>query len=842
MRSNPSDTMLQFVANISQFIDVACRVCPLLAILLTATALAESPDDFAHRIVPILKKHCVECHGDTEAKGGFSINNRDAFLDQGYVVANDPQASYLLDLLVSTDPEIQMPPPAKPRLTASEVGEIRKWIENGVPWEDGFTFAVNVYEPPLFPQRVNLPPAKEGREHPVDRILDQYLAEHQLPTPKPIDDATFFRRVSLDLIGLLPTPEELQQFVDNPNPVKRQQLVHDLLDRDIDYADHWMTFWNDLLRNDYTGTGFITGGRTQISRWLYDALLWNKPYDQFTRELIAPPTPDSRGFIDGIKWRGEVSAGQTVEIQFSQSIAQSFLGINMKCASCHDSFIDRWKLEEAYGLAAIYATRELMMHRCDKPTGETATPAWLFPELGQIDPKAPQPERLKQLAALMTDPQNGRFSRTIVNRLWAQMMGRGIVHPLDAMQSEPWNADLLDYLATYLSDHEYNLKAVLKHIVTSEAYQSRVEVLSQDSLDSQYFYRGPRAKRMTAEQFIDSVWQITGAAPQKIDAPVFRAKVSMEEAAQAKLQGKWIWRSPAIDSPPDAGKATAPTNLPAPPPAAGETVLIRKKLELEAEVTYGGAAVTCDNEFILFINGKEVDRGANWQQVRSIPLQHVLKKGHNEIVALVTNAGSGPNPAGFYFESRLQLMNDQDLEIVSDASWEWNANLPNPRSGRLGKTTNDWKPVQIVDELVVWKEQTELQIISIVNASAFGQTPMVRSSLINNDFLMRSLGRPLREQIVSSRPSELTTLEAIDLTNGETLANAIQIGAENLSRREWSSQSEFVNYLYRFALGRLPTTQEMTVIDHVLDAPLKPTQVEDLLWSIMMMPEFLLIR
>src|SRR5690606_14688331 len=135
-------------------------------------------------------------------------------------------------------------------------------------------------------------------------------------------------------------------------------------------------------------------------------------------ELLAPPTAESRGFIDGIQWRGAVNASQVREVQFSQSISQTFLGLNMKCASCHDSFVDRWKLDEAYGLAAIYAERPLEIARCDKPTGRMAKPGWIFPELGEVDAAAPQPERLKQLAALMTHPDNGRFTRTIVNRLW----------------------------------------------------------------------------------------------------------------------------------------------------------------------------------------------------------------------------------------------------------------------------------------------------------------------------------------------------------------------------------------------------------------------------------------
>src|SRR5204863_2462419 len=155
------------------------------------------------------------------------------------------------------------------------------------------------------------------------------------------------------------------------------------------YADHWLSFWNDMLRNDYSGTGYIDGGRKQITGWLYSALAKNKPYDQFTRELINPAT-EAEGFIKGIKWRGNVNASQVVELQFAQNVAQVFFGINMKCASCHDSFIDNWKLDDAYALAAIVADRPLEIHRCDKGTGKTAAARFLWPELGDLDAKLPR--------------------------------------------------------------------------------------------------------------------------------------------------------------------------------------------------------------------------------------------------------------------------------------------------------------------------------------------------------------------------------------------------------------------------------------------------------------------
>ena len=252
---------------------------------------------------------------------------------------------------------------------------------------------------------------------------------------------------------------------------KRDQLINKLLDDRQAYAEHWLTFWNDL-RNDYAGTGYIGSGRRAITGWLYQSLLDNKPYDRFVRELISPK-PESEGFIKGIKWRGVVNASQVPELQFSQNVAQVFLGINLKCASCHDSFIDSWRLEDAYNLAAVVADKPLELHRCDKPTGAKAEAKFLYPELGKLDTSLPKSERLQRLAELLTSPDNGRFTRTIVNRLWQRQMGRGLVSPVDVMSNEPWNTDLVDFLATDFADNGYDLKRTIGLIVRSRAYQSQ---------------------------------------------------------------------------------------------------------------------------------------------------------------------------------------------------------------------------------------------------------------------------------------------------------------------------------------------------------------------------------
>ena len=129
-------------------------------------------------------------------------------------------------------------------------------------------------------------------------------------------------------------------------------------------------------------------------------------------------------------------------MQAAQNVAQVFLGTNLKCASCHDSFVNEWTLADSHGLAAVFAEGPLEVHRCDKPTGESAAPAFIYPQLGTIDPDAPRAERMDRLAELITSPENGRLSRTIVNRLWAWFFGRGIVEPVDDMDQPAFCPEL----------------------------------------------------------------------------------------------------------------------------------------------------------------------------------------------------------------------------------------------------------------------------------------------------------------------------------------------------------------------------------------------------------------
>ena len=815
------------------------RSSPLLAGLLLTTSLGAAPVDFAHEVVPILRKHCSECHTGDKKKGGLSMNTRASLLEGGengaVVSAGQTQKSKLLDAIVSADPDVRMPPKGE-RLSPAEVATLRTWVEQGAVWTEGFAFKQPAYEPPLRPRQPVLPEVRNGRTHPIDRVLDGWLADKGAPTPPGADDATFLRRVALDLVGMLPSAEEARAFVADRRPDKRALLVRSLLARNVDYADHWMVFWNDLLRNDYAGTGYIDGGRKQITNWLYISLLANKPYDVFARELVAP-SADSEGFAKGIIWRGAVSAAQAPELQYAQSVSQTFLGINMKCASCHDSFIDRWKLREAYGLAAIYSDHPMELVRCDIPTGKPAVAAWPFPELGQVDATKPREERLAQLAALITHPDNGRFQRTIVNRLWHRLMGRGVVHPVDAMQTQPWNQDLLDVLANRLVESKYDLKAVIEFIATSQAYQSRAEILARDAEDKGYVYRGPRAKRLTAEQFVDAVWRLTGTTPAKIVPQVPRAAPVAGAAKKPVIE-------PLLAAPIWSGDI-AGGRL----PAAGETRSFRRQLALDADVDAATCVVTCDNGFELYVNGKKIGAGDNWADPKSFDLSASLLKGANQIVVVGHNAGKAPNVAAMFFQVNVTLKGGARVRMATDAAWESTMSVPNARgtfavagkSKAVTKTAETiWQPVSLVKG-DAWR-MAEARMAEMLAGVEGSSAVPARASLMKSDLLQRALGRPNREQIVSMRPNELSTLEAIDLSNGQALTSLLSVGAAKLKKRTWTSPEELARWLYLSALSREPAPAELKVAAGIVGAEISEQGISDLLWAVCMLPEFQTIR
>jgi mono/diheme cytochrome c family protein len=479
----------------------------------TEGALSEQKQiELVGKVRAVFAHNCYKCHSDAKIKGELRLDEKEFAFQGGesgaVIVPGDPGGSELVRRIKLPKDHKEAMPSKGQVLSNDEIALISFWIDKGAPWPDAAE-DVSVYRvAELAPRRPDLPAPRKDLNQAIDIWVDEYFQEKDIDWKAPVDDKVYLRRVYLDILGLQPTTEEYAAFIQDSRPDKRAILVKELLDRDDDYATHWITFWNDALRNDYTGTGYITKGRYAITDWLYTSLRDNKPYDKFVRQLLNPDEK-SKGFIEGIRWRGDVNASQVTEMQAAQNVGQVILGLNLKCASCHDSFISDWKLEEAYAFANIFADSTLAINRCDKPTGEMADTRILWEELGEMDGSGTREEKLEQLANYLVQPANGRLYRTVVNRIWKQMMGRGIVEPADEMDNIPWSQDLLDWLATDFEDEGYNLKQLIYKIAISKAYQQPAVGVENPRflVDDDFVFEGSVVRRMTAEQFTDGVSQ-----------------------------------------------------------------------------------------------------------------------------------------------------------------------------------------------------------------------------------------------------------------------------------------------------------------------------------------------
>lgn len=479
----------------------------------------------------ILAHSCYSCHNATKTKGGLRLDKKEFIFKGGddgpIVVLGFPEKSEMIRRIKLPDGHEDAMPTKGKRLTADEIGLLEYWIKEGAPWPNGpekSLYRVAAMSPRL----PKLLAANKEATQPIDRIVFQYFRQKGLKWGQPINDIQFIRRVYWDIVGLLPTPEKVHAFEQNKDLQKREKLVDELLNQNNLYAQHWLSFWNDLLRNDYAGPGYIDGGRAPIGKWLYQSLKTNKSYNQLVRELIAPPQKDSEGFIKGIVWRGTVNSSQSPPMQAAQNVAQVFMGLNLKCASCHDSFISDWKLEDSYGFANVFANQILEIHKCDMPTGKKAGFSVLYPELGSINTNAITADRLKELANIWVNQKNGRLYRTIVNRYWAQLMGRGLVEPVDAMDNAPWSQDLLDWLAYDFAANGADLKGLLKTIMLSKTYQMQtVGVKSAEwVVSNQFVFKGPVRRRLSAEQFADGFSQVF--QPMYTDSMIAHKQLSKE--------------------------------------------------------------------------------------------------------------------------------------------------------------------------------------------------------------------------------------------------------------------------------------------------------------------------
>ena len=391
-----------------------------------------------------------------------------------------------------------------------------------------------------------------------------------------------------------------------------------------------------------------------------------------------------------------------------------------------------------------------------------------------------------------------------MNRLWARFFGRGLVEPVDEMENAAWNSDLLDWLAADLVEHKYDLKHTIQVMLTSAAYQMPAMAVTESS-GKEFVFRGPTVRRLSAEQFLDAIGTITGV--WNGDAVPELNFVGGSTDVKTELKGKWIWST---------ADAAARAEV--------KTVTFRKSFELPANATEARVVMTCDNAFKLKVNGKDAGNSKDYTRPKAIVIRKFLKRGTNEIVVEATNDPGSPgrtdvdqsNPAGLFAFVRLRTKADV-LDFGSDATWS----VENGQAIELGGAN-----------IGPWALGSKLE--RLVANQDFAAN--CRAVLANADPLMVALGRPNREQVITTRASTATTLQALELTNGATLAQRMKDGAANLALE--TDTKRLVEKLYLSALGRKPTGQEFSVAKDLATGD----SVEDLLWAVCMLPEFQLIR
>jgi hypothetical protein len=824
------------------------------AALLAGAMLARAQTiDFDSQVHGILAERCLACHSQEKRSGGLSLATYQDVLNggrSGAAVKPGNSGGSLIVQRITGPAAARMPLRGQP-LTPAEIGVITTWIDQGARAAPAAAAAKPKWEAPLELVRPKTSAASwKDWTGPLDSFTAAYFVKHGIGEPPLVSDAVFARRAYLDIWGLLPPPEELRRFLADGNAEKRPRLVAGLQADSRKYAEHWISFWNDLLRNE-EGVSYYseTAGRKSITEWLLAALESNLPYDRWIEKLLNPTAAgDPDGFVTGVNWRGTVSASQTPALQAAQNTAQIFLGVNLKCNSCHDSFISKWKLKDAYSLAAYFSAEErLRLYRCDVAQEQYASAGFLFPELTRPPASASAVDRRATAAAIFTDPRNGRVPRTLVNRVWEKLMGRGIVENVDEMDDEPWSPELLDELASDFVANGYDLKALIAEIVSSRTYQLAAVPRTNDGT---HVFRGPELRRMSAEQFADAVGAITGDWP----ATSRSTRSAGSGVPSAVISGAPSDGASLNRAPPPASAAPLPNNAPVPiPPGnyvrewriAGSSLDRALGRPIRDQVYSTRDTLPTTIQALELVNGETLThwlwRGARrmlgelppepaallarqMTAVRSepAPFEVDVSKSQKLCVIVQDALSTAPDKAAPLW-IRAELSGPGGTIALSELKPMDSGGIRDDRSVFAIAGTGETSPaLRVKLSSVLVYDIAGKGFTSLRGATGFEAVPLIQGETVQARFFVFDR-QPSMDRLVPPNPE--TPLAANPVLS--TVADA-------------------VDRVYWYALGRGPSDAERRIAAGALRDPgsEKPSAdgLADLLWAVMMTPEFQLIR
>jgi mono/diheme cytochrome c family protein len=519
-----------------------------------ADAGPSKPVDFVRDIRPILARSCLSCHDARKQRGGLRLDQRDAALrggDSGAVLKpGDAAHSRLIAVVSGRDPEVKMPPAGKPQMTSQEIGLLRTWIDQGAKWPAGdaaVTISAKSDHWAFQPVKRPALPVVRNRSWPqsdIDAFVLARLEKEGLAPAPQADRPILLRRLSLDLLGLLPSPEEIDAFENDSAPDAYERLVDRLL-ASPHYGERWARHWLDLARYaDSDGYEKDTGRpwAWRYRHWVIDALNRDLPYDQFVIEQLAgdllPGATTEQKVATGLhrntltNKEGGVDQEQfRVEqvVDRVNTTARAFLGLTLGCAQCHDHKYDPFSQREYYRFFAFFNSdvetnisaslpgepppttqgkvkqgtmaQTLALGKSRKThvlirgdflrkgiEVEPGTPA-VLPPLHSVAGSAKPANRL-DLARWIARPDNPLTARVLVNWVWHKYFGRGIVPTIEDFGTQgerPSHPELLDHLADEFVRHRWSLKDLHRYIVRSAAYRqsSRTtpELLRRDPLN-----------------------------------------------------------------------------------------------------------------------------------------------------------------------------------------------------------------------------------------------------------------------------------------------------------------------------------------------------------------------
>jgi hypothetical protein len=373
----------------------------------------------------------------------------------------------------------------------------------------------------VVPQPLSEPFPEAEPESKLDQLVLAKLKRLGIPPSPVCADHEFLRRVYLDAIGTLPTSAEARAFLDDKDSQKRSKLIDRLLERP-EFADYWTLKWGDILRIKSEHPSNLWPNAVQAyNQWIRDGIAANKPVDQFARELLTSYGSNFRSpavnFLRAVPERTPETYGEAASVVF--------MGARIGCARCHAHPDEAWDEDDVRGMGAFFSRVGF------KRTLEWKEEIAYFNPKGQLQhPKTEEPVKPKLLdgpivevspdedprvglAAWLTAPDNPWFARSISNRIWYWLLGRGIVHEPDDMRptNPPENPELLDYLAQELIDHQFDMKHVFRLVLNSQTYQRSSQTTPANEKDRTHFSHY-LVRRLPAEGLLDAICQVTGSS------------------------------------------------------------------------------------------------------------------------------------------------------------------------------------------------------------------------------------------------------------------------------------------------------------------------------------------